>query len=33
MKLASINLTDQNFDVLCILAMRLHKEPKGSNTY
>ena len=28
MKLASINLFDQNFYVLCILAMRLHKAPR-----
>ena len=33
MKLASINLNDQNLDALCILAMTLHKAPKGSNFY
>ena len=33
MKFTSINLIYENFDVVCILAMRLHKAPKGSNSY
>ena len=34
-EIASKNLIYQNFDVVivCILAMKLHKAPKGSNSY
>ena len=28
-----IRIHESNFDVLCILAMRLHKPPKGTNLY
>ena len=33
MKLASMYSDDQNFDVLCILGMRLHKAAEGSNSH
>ena len=33
MKEISSHKFDQNLDVLCILAMRLHETPKGSHSH